>query len=564
MAEQWRVACVRIPRFPIAAVWRTRNAHTSPLHQLPPSPPTQTNPPALSPRQNPSRKTPSHPPLHAVSAAPPSWDDALVALLSDGKLRAVSGAAARAGVRSGMTALESRARCAALEILDWSDTSIASAIAELSAHFLVASPQVTPAAHEPGLWWIGAHGLEAQGGERMLVRALAEIAGAWHPRARVAIASSCVVARAATWAAPGRRTSVEASFIVPAGGDAAYLAPAPLALIPMEGELRATLAALGIGSAGAFAALESEDVERRWGATGLSAWRLARGEDVRRPVLASVSARHAAEVELSSPTTTMEPVLFLLRPVIDRLASALASEGRAAATIAITLTLDDRRSALPSGAAAHTVTRQVQLPRPVARAAPLVEHCRALLDTWTLTAPVCGLAVAITSTAPASSEQGDLLALGWHDPAAVDAAFARLRAELGAQAVVRPALRDEHRIERNGAWCESDDTRIDARISRIEAIDARIEKSAEPPRAPALRLLETPETVDVEWDGDRPCALWWRERRVTIGRAAGPERLSGDWWKDGYARDYWRCESDSGELLAFRERERWFVQGWYD
>ncbi|MBA2683284.1 MAG: hypothetical protein H0U66_02165, partial [Gemmatimonadaceae bacterium] len=125
------------------------------------------------------------------------------------------------------------------------------------------------------------------------------------------------------------------------------------------------------------------------------------------------------------------------------------------------------------------------------------------------------------------------------------------------QAVVRPALRDEHRIERNGAWCESDDARKDERVVSIQ-------KSTEPLRAPALRLLETPETVDVEWDGDRPCALWWRERRVTIGRAAGPERLAGDWWKDGYARDYWRCESDSGELLAFRERERWFVQGWYD
>lgn len=486
--------------------------------------------------------------------------------MSDGKLRAVSGAAARAGVRSGMTALEARARCAALEILEWDDTAIASAIAELSAHFLIASPQVTPAVHEPGLWWIGAHGLEAMGGERMLVRALAEIAGAWHPRARVAVASSCVAARAATWAAPGRRTSIEASFIVPAGGDAAYLAPAPLALIPMEGELRATLAALGISTAGAFAALDSEDIERRWGAVGLAAWRLARGEDVRRPVLSMVSARHAIEVELSSPATTMEPVLFLLRPAIDRLASALASDGRAAATIAITLTLDDRRSALPSGATPHTVTRQVHLPRPVARAAPLVEHCRALLDTWTLTAPVCGLAVAITSTAPATSEQGDLLALGWHDPAAADAAFARLRAELGDRAVVRPALRDEHRPEKNGAWCESDDARIDARAARDVKTDPRaaIAKVAEPSRAPALRLLETPETVDVEWDGDRPCALWWRERRVAIARAAGPERLSGDWWKDGYARDYWRCESDSGELLAFRERERWFVQGWYD
>jgi len=611
MAEQWRVACVRIPRFPIAAVWRTRNAHTLQLHPLPSSPRTRTDPTRenqlahnqLSHNQlahnqlahNQLHKAPPYPRLHAVSAAPPSWDDALVALVSDGRLRAVSGAAARAGVRSGMTALEARARCAALEILDWDDTAIASAIAELSAHLLVVSPQVTPAAHEPGLWWIGAHGLEAMGGERMLVRALAELAGAWHPRARVAVASSCVAARAATWAAPGKRTSIDAAFIVPVGGDAAYLAPAPLALIPMDGELRATLAALGIDTAGAFAALDSEDVERRWGAEGLEAWRLARGEDARRPVLATVASRHATEVELSSPATTMEPVLFLLRPAIDHLARALASEGRAAATVAITLTLDDRRSALPSGAKAHTVTRQVHLPRPVARAAPLVEQCRALLDTWTLTAPVCGLAVAITSTAPATSEQGDLLALGWHDPAAADAAFARLRAELGARAVVRPALRDEHRPERSGAWCESDEARTDARAASTGRTDTRIvrsdmrtparaastekatarantrgdressiETTAEPPRAPALRMLETPETAEVEWDGDRPCALWWRERRIAIGRASGPERLSGDWWKDGYARDYWRCESESGEILAFRERERWYVQGWYD
>ncbi|MGE5729595.1 MAG: DNA polymerase Y family protein, partial [Gemmatimonas sp.] len=77
-------------------------------------------------------------------------------------------------------------------------------------------------------------------------------------------------------------------------------------------------------------------------------------------------------------------------------------------------------------------------------------------------------------------------------------------------------------------------------------------------------MLETPETVEVEWDGNRPCALWWRERRLAIGQASGPERLSGDWWKDGYARDYWRCESESGEILAFREGERWYVQGWYD
>ena len=40
------------------------------------SPPTRTHPPRENPRQpNTPRKTPSHPQLHAVSAAPPSWDD---------------------------------------------------------------------------------------------------------------------------------------------------------------------------------------------------------------------------------------------------------------------------------------------------------------------------------------------------------------------------------------------------------------------------------------------------------------------------------------------------------
>ena len=48
--------------------------------------------------------------------------------------------------------------------------------------------------------------------------------------------------------------------------------------------------------------------------------------------------------------------------------------------------------------------------------------------------------------------------------------------------------------------------------------------------------------------------------------AAGPERLSGDWWNDGFSRDYWRCESDDerGELMLYRDAAGWWVQGWYD
>src|SRR5688500_19529310 len=88
----------------------------------------------------------------------------------------------------------------------------------------------------------------------------------------------------------------------------------------------------------------------------------------------------------------------------------------------------------------------------MARLVPLFERCRALLDRWALPAPVCAVAVAVVATAPLSGEQGDLLDPSWHDPAAADAAFARLRAELGADAIVIPVVADEHRPERAGAW----------------------------------------------------------------------------------------------------------------
>jgi len=77
-------------------------------------------------------------------------------------------------------------------------------------------------------------------------------------------------------------------------------------------------------------------------------------------------------------------------------------------------------------------------------------------------------------------------------------------------------------------------------------------------------LLEAPEEVAMEFDGERPCALWWRGERVSLTRATGPERLSGDWWSDPYRREYWRGESMRGEMLVFAERGKWFVQGWYD
>lgn len=283
---------------------------------------------------------------------PPHWDALPRALADDRGLRTVSLAAGRAGVRAGMTLTEAQARCAALEIRAWDDHAISNAILAATTAFLAASPQVTPVSGAPGMWWIGANGFTALGGEEMLARTLLGIAQRWHPDARVAIADSCVAARAATWAPQARSRVVrerdplglpDGITCIPSGQCATYLAPAPLGLVPMDDELREALTALGLRTVGTLAALDPGDIERRWGAEGLMAWRLAHGDDPRRPGLVRVEATRSTSVELPVAVESTAPVLFVLRAQLERLLRDLIDDGRAAAAVSITLILDAGR-----------------------------------------------------------------------------------------------------------------------------------------------------------------------------------------------------------------------------
>lgn len=472
------------------------------------------------------------------------WDTHSIALFEGTRVRTITAAAARSGVRTAMTVAQARSKCATLTLLPWDHALIAREVARASAAFLSASPQVSPLRETPGTWWIGAEGFESIGGERALATALLALARVWHPRSRVAIADSCVTAHAATWSA----RAASAPLHVAAGGDRDYLARVPIALLPMDTELREALTALGLRTAGAFAALDPLEVERRWGSDGLSAWRLACADDPRRASLARSDDPRSVVHELSANAPTLEPVLFLLRASLDRLVRSLAADGLAAAALTITLTLDDRR----------TVTREVRPARPIARVVPLFERCRAALDTWTLDAPIAAVELRVSETAHSAAEQGDLLASAWRDPAAAEAALARLRATLGAGSVVRPIARDSHAPERAGGWAEVEQAARAVPADTLHAARA----------LPAARLLETPEPIAITTDRrGTPLHMHWRGRRITLTRADGPERLSGEWWHaEPFARDYWRCESDElgQDLLLYRDRGGWHLQGWYD
>ena len=567
MSSLWRVACVRIPRFPVGAVWRANQGSRQLGLGL-----------GLGPGSG----------LTAEPAPPPPddgkhWDDRLLALADGNTLRAVTAAAGRVRVRAGMTVTAARARCTRLDVLAWDEIAIAGALTRATAAFIQASPHVSPAGAINGTWWVGATGFDAIGGERRLAQTLLAIAQRWHPLARVAIADSCAAARAATWQHPAQGEPL--AFCIPSGGDAHFLAPLPLGFLPLDSELVAALEALGIKTVGAFAGLPSPDIERRWGAAGLRAWRLAHGDDPRRPVLARLEAHRSVTAELGGSSDTMEPALFLVRAALETLVRDLVRDGLAAGAVAITLHLDGGREKRDDLTPADTVTREVRPAHPLARVAPLFERCRALLADWSLVAPICGVTVTLINTVPATGEQGDLLDAGWRDPGAALAALERLRSTLGPDAVMRPVLRDDHRVECAGAWAElvdGDDAAMAAANTVTQnAIAARRDDTAlithtgewlphfagERTATPAaLRLLETPQPVRMTCDdAHRPIAGVWQSHTFTVHEAIGPERLTGAWWRTSFARDYWYLRTrEVGTLLLYHDADAWVLQGWYD
>jgi protein ImuB len=500
-----------------------------------------------------------------------------------GKTRVVaaSAEATRRGVEVGMALEQARAFAADLLAAPWDEERVARAALEVTTALLAASPRVSwegghgrtgAPAHRDGVWWIDADGLgnETALGRRLLAVARQPDLGSAH----VGIADSAIAAYAATFRLPRApvRRCARALCIVPPGRDAEFLAPYPTGLLDLDEDLDETLHALGLKTVGQIAALEEGEVETRFGPPGLAAHRLARGLDTRGPTAPRDEAVPAAACDLGSPVATTEPLVFVLKGALASLGRSLRSRGLAAREVAIALTLDDGSMA----------ERAVRPARPTSHEGALFDHCRGALENWALAEPVTAIAVRAAVTVPASGEQGDLLASRWADPAALEAAFHRIRSREGGDAVTIPETRDGHLPEDEGAW------RTGAPTNRRTDGSARRRASA--PRRPsgrgsaegglqavgagaiarpaALRLLAEPEPVRVRLDRAGLEAFRHAETWHDVTAWSGPERLVPRWWRSKThhgARDYFTARTRNGTLwLLFRRAKDWRLAGWWD
>ena len=179
-------------------------------------------------------------------------------------------AAATFGVAPGMRVGEALARCPRLRLVTADPGAVADAAEALLQRLEELGAAVESLA--PGRALFCADGLvRLHGGLHRLLSATGAILG---PGGRAGAGPGRFIAQAAAVRArPGRPRVVET------GAAAQFLAGMPVARLPLDEGTADTLHALGIRTAGELAALPLPAVADRFGRPGISAWRLARGED---------------------------------------------------------------------------------------------------------------------------------------------------------------------------------------------------------------------------------------------------------------------------------------------
>jgi protein ImuB len=244
------------------------------------------------------------------------------AVVGAGRVVGASRRAAEAGVAVGMTAAQARAAAVELTLVPAGAPAAEEAMRALGEAALALS--MTVDAETPGALYALVPPRAAGFGEKLL-----RLATRMGFVGRVGVADNRFTAWAATQATPHARTRV-----VPAGGSAAFLAPLPLTLLPLDPDVRRMLGHLGVTTIGDFAALPSPSVGRGGRAGALA---LARGVDAT-PLEALVPAGTVREsLSLDAPIGDAEALAFVLRPLADRVAARLEGRGAGAARLRLRL-----------------------------------------------------------------------------------------------------------------------------------------------------------------------------------------------------------------------------------
>ena len=487
------------------------------------------------------------------------------------RVRFASGAALKRGVRPGMTVASAMALEPSLVRLRFEPEHEAKALASLGETLLPLAPGFQRDSPE-GLWLDASaaalSGTEARWAERVL-----GVCRALGFRGRCTVGSE----RFSTQAL-GRWTMDSVNVVPPRGG--AQVAKLPLLALE-EGWLGDGAAgpfrALGLSTLGELAGLPTGALVGRFGTMGLQAARLCRGEDDSIFLPDELPVVLEEQVQLDWPAEALEPVLFALKMLVDRLCGRLQGRQQAAVRLTVTVGLEG----------GEPLIVPLVLARASAESRLLVELIRHRLTDLTVNQPITTLLLRVDES---SADHGRQLVLG-DAPAGeveLEVVMSRLQSALGEDALFSAVPLATHRPE--DAWRREAVSLSPSIQEAGEKADAPPPKKEKKPGAwpkrkakaeqhgvislPTLetrppRLFKEPSRLNAELSTEgvlTSVTLAGRRRRVEA--LTGPERLVGSWWTpDPFSRDYYRLQLEGvGQLWVFRDGKdgAFYAQGVFD
>jgi protein ImuB len=499
----------------------------------------------------------------------------------------VSPEAAQSGVSVGCNAAQAAAMEAVLVFRPASvdaESAAQGALCDIAHSF---SPRVEDASG--GTVYLDCEGLQPlYSAEKDLARSLVGAAMRLGLEIYVGIASSRIVAQLAAREGGG-------ITIVPREEECCFLASLPVEVLDPDPPIRERLARWGIRTLGDLAALPTSALTARLGPEGARLARRARGEEEHPLVTRPAPLRFQEAVDLDYGIETLEALGFVLRALLDRLTARLTLRGFVCGDLHLALRLSNR--------ARDERTVTVAVPGNDVKA--LLALVRLQLEGQPPTAPVEAIRLAVDPE-QLRAAQLDLFRPNGPAPRRLAVTLARLAALCGKERVGFPAVVDSHRPDEYGEIAEfriqnpesrswKSEVRSRETEFRSQESGARSQKrgfteqsSSLNPHASflALRAIRPPCPLEVFMDHGRPDFV--RPRAVfnasrssvskrlasdhgCTGRvvtAAGPWRVEGSWWNEAaFSRDYYDVQLSDGvvyRLYCETGCQAWFVDGVYD
>lgn len=413
---------------------------------------------------------------------------------------------------------------------------IEAGVRAVTEKLLAFGPDVEPSPGVPGVFRIGSRGLD------LLYPSLR----LWAVRIRGALLAEGLRAtvvvgfhRFAAYALARALPEPRAWVIETPEEERSRLKRVPLARLCLPPDARDALSSLGVRTVGDLLRLPPAGLRERFGEDVFHVWRAAAGDDdlPLHPAPAEEPLRE--EALLDDGEEDVQRLLFLLKPMLDRLLGKLAARREALAALTLELKLE-------------RAPGRIETLKP---ASPTLDP-RQILDLVLLRLSSLKLSSGVIEAgmvaegAKATAEQLGFFAASKRDPAAQKRAFARLRAEFGEEAIVKARLREGHLPEASFEWLP---------LPGLPAPKPRLCRRTlvRRLRLPPFPLPHRPRHEEDGWQ------LRGRDD-AAIDHLLGPYVLAGGWWRGGIARDYYFARTRHEEWLwVFRDaqRRRWFLHG---